>query len=336
LIGAYQLPEEQAALIANYNAELQTQIVTLIGQALADLQAARLSLGHGAARFGVNRRVITPEGVKGGVNLKGPVDHAVPVLRIAAPEGRLRAVLFGYACHNTTLTGEFYEFSGDYAGFAQENIETLHPGAMALFVMGAGADINPHPRSKLELAKEHGLELAYAVEQVLRAPAPLLRGPLKYVFERVALPLAPPTRDEFKARLQDENAYRRRHAERWLARYERDGKVLSEYQYPVQLVQFGNDLTMVALAGEVVVDYALRLKRLLGADNVWLAGYSNDVFAYVPSERILKEGGYEGGDAMIYYDLPGPFAPGVEERIIGKINELLLRLKKMKIKSDFQ
>ena len=80
---------------------------------------------------------------------------------------------------------------------------------------------------------------------------------------------------------------------------------------------------MIALAGEVVVDYSLRLKAELPGSPVWVAAYSNDVFGYLPSLRVLREGGYEGGDAMRYTPFPGPFAPSVEKRVVDKVHELV-------------
>jgi hypothetical protein len=100
---------------------------------------------------------------------------------------------------------------------------------------------------------------------------------------------------------------------------DRDGHLPAYYPYPVQVWQFGKDLTWIALGGEVVVDYDLRLKKLFGPGKLWVSGYSNDVFAYIPSLRVLKEGGYEGGGAMIYYVQPGPWAPAVEEMIISAV-----------------
>jgi hypothetical protein len=326
LVGAYDLNAEQAAAIGEYSRALEEKIVTLIGRALADLAPAKLSFGRGEASFGVNRREMTPSGMRIGVNKQGPADADVPVLRIESPQGQLRGVLFGYACHNTTLTGEFYQWSGDYAGYAQAAIEKKHPGVMAMFVIGCGADINPYPRSRLELAEQHGEALAQAVEKILVGSFPQVRGPLRTAFDYVMLPLSlPPTREEFQSRLSDQNPFRRRHAERMLARLERDRKLISEYSYPIQVVQFGDHLTFIALAGEVVVDYALRLKRELGLDGLWVAGYSHDVFAYIPSARMFAEGGYEVIDSMIYYDLPGPFIPAIEEKIIKKVHELARR-----------
>jgi hypothetical protein len=87
---------------------------------------------------------------------------------------------------------------------------------------------------------------------------------------------------------------------------------------------------MIALAGEVVVDYSLRLKAELPGSPVWVAGYSNDVFGYLPSVRILQEGGYEGGGAMLYTQLPGPFAPSVEKRVVDKVHELVKKVRASK------
>ncbi|HEY6403302.1 MAG TPA: hypothetical protein VI479_17910 [Blastocatellia bacterium] len=266
-----------------------------------------------------------PQGVVGGVNPDGVVDREVPVLRIESPAGALRGIVFGYACHNTTLTGEFYLYCGDYAGFAQEALENAHPGAVAFFVQGCGADINPAPRGKLEQAREYGETLAKSVDQVLNSSMTALNGIIKSVIGEVAIPFAtPPTREEFQARLKSDNVYRRRHAERMLRLLERDGKLISEYPYTIQIIQVG-DLKLFGLAGEVVTDYSLRLKRELKGD-IWIAGYSNDLCSYIPSARMYNEGGYEVIESMIYYGLPGPYKPEIEEKIIGKAHELTHRL----------
>ncbi|MCI0393030.1 MAG: neutral/alkaline non-lysosomal ceramidase N-terminal domain-containing protein [Acidobacteria bacterium] len=330
LIGAYDLNTEQAAAIVEYAKQLEDKVVALIGSAIRDLSPAKLSFGSSKAQFAMNRRQLSNGRMIIGVNPDGVVDRDVPVLRVESSQGKLRGIVFGYACHNTTLTGEFYQFSGDYAGFAQEAIEKANPGVMSLFVTGCGADINPYPRSKLELASQHGEELAGAVDQVLRGSMSPVSGRLRTAFDHVMLPFAPPpTKEEFQSRLSDSNAFRRRHAERMLARLERDGKLISEYPCALQVIRIGDDWTLIGLAGEVVTDYSLRLKRELSG-RVWVAGYSNDVFAYVPSARMFKEGGYEVVDSMIFYDQPGPFAPEIEEKIIGKVHELVRRVSSSK------
>jgi len=325
LAGAYELDAAQSALIDDYTHQLKNKLLKVIGEAIKDLSPARLSYGRSTAPFAMNRRQFNPNAVIIGVNPEGVVDREVPALRVESADGKLRGVVFGYACHNTTMTGEFYEFSGDYAGFAQAAVERAHPGAMALFIAGCGADINPYPRSKRDLAERHGETLAKSVEQAMSDSMKPVSGAVKSVIGGVMIPFdGPPTKEEFQSRLNDKNIFKRRHAERMIAQYERDGKLISEYPYTIQVLKIG-DLTLIALAGEVVTDYALRLKREIAGD-VWVAGYSNDLCSYIPSARMYKEGGYEVIDSMIYYDLPGPYKPELEERIAGKVHELARRI----------
>jgi hypothetical protein len=323
----YPMDSQQWADVEAYTRDLEDKVVELVGASLNSLRPARLSFGHGNAGFAMNRRARTSEGIVIGENQDGPVDHDVPVLRIDDPHGKLRGGVMGYACHNTTAR-DYLLINGDYAGFTQASLEAHHPGATALFVAGCGGDANPYPRGTIELAQQHGEELAAAVEQGLAGKLQPVYGPMKTAYEEFPVFFAtPPGREELQAQLQSQDVYHRNWAEAMLKILERDGRLPSEYPYPLEVWQFGNDLTFVALAGEVVVDYDLRLKQELGAEGLWVAAYSNDVFAYIPSMRVLKEGGYEGGGAMVYYGQPGPFAPSIEETIIGKVHELVWKVR---------
>ncbi len=317
----YGLSPEQIQQSNQYVDDLQEKLLELIGRAIENLAPAKLSYTHARAGFAMNRRLKTETGVRNSPNPDGPVDHDVPVLRIDSPEGKLRAVLFGYACHCTTLS--FYQYCGDYAGFAQEYIEQAHPGTTAMFMAGCGGDQNPYPRRTLDYCMQHGRALANGVESALAPQARPVAGPVRAALDTVTLEFAKvPTREQLEQKAKSKDKYDRRHAEVLLEELEQNGAIRTTYPYLVQVVRFGDDLTMVALAGEVVVDYSLRLKSELPGAAVWVAGYSNDVFGYVPSARVLREGGYEAGDAMRYTDLPGPFAPSVEELIVAKVHEL--------------
>jgi neutral ceramidase len=324
----YDLPAGQGERIDRYVAELQEKLVALVGRALAEMAPARLGYSHARCGVAMNRRFLTPRGYQINANPDGPVDHAVPVLRVDGADGKLRAVLFGYACHNTTLGQNFYQICGDYAGYAQRDVESAHPGAVALFLAGCGGDQNPYPRGTLEQARQHGQSLANAVEAALLPPARPVRGPLRIAFDEVTLDFAPPAgRDELLKLKQSADKFDRRKADVLLEELDKTGRINSTYPYPIQVVQFGTDLTLVALAGEVVVDYSLRLKRELAGPTLWVAAYTHDVFGYVPTLRVLQEGGYEGVGAMRYTRFPGPFAPSVEERIVDKVHELVRRVR---------
>ncbi len=316
--------DEQWRETERYTAELESRVLDAIGDAMRQRRAARLVYGRSTADFAMNRRQSTEKGVILGVNEQGPVDRDVPVLRVESADGKLLAIVFGYACHNTTCGQDCMEFHGDYAGFAEEELQRRHPGTVAMFIIGCAGDANPYPRKTIELARQHGQALAAAVD----APASMRKigGPLKSARDIVGLAFAPPpTREALELQLKQKDIFRQWQARKLLAVIDRDGKLPSEYPAPQVVWRIGNDLTFIAMSGEVVSDYALRLKRELGAERTWVAGYCNDVFAYVPTRQILQEGGYEPVDSMIYYVQPGPFAPSIEETLIGKIRELVVK-----------
>ncbi len=317
-------PEEEARLKA-YAQKLSEDMAMAVGAALADLAPARLAFGQGKAGFAVNRREFTPKGVRIGVNPEGPVDHAVPVVKVAAADGSLKAVLFGYACHNTTLTGEFYELSGDYSGYAQSAVEREHPGSTALFLALCGGDQNPHPRSQAPLAVQHGETLAAEVKRVLGGQLESVRPPIRTAFRLVDLPFAYHTREQFEKEAGDQNLAKARRADLMLKAYA-EGRPVRRVPYPVQAIRFHQDLTLVALGGEVVVGYALRTKREFPKERLVVAGYSNDVMCYIPTAQVLSEGGYEAVDSMVYYGQPGPFNQEVEETVMGAIRQVLERV----------
>lgn len=313
--------EEDRARTAAYTRRLQDRIVELAVEALGKLQPARLSWGWGLVHIPVNRREFTPRGVILGVNPRGPVDRTVPVLRVDDPSGKLRAVLFQCACHCTTATGQIYEISGDYAGYAQEHVETAHPGVQAMFMAGCGGDANPYPRGTLDLAREHGATLGREVCRVLGGRLQPVRGPLRAEFARVPLPFEPArSPEELRKAAQSGPGYQREVHRRRLEILERGEKPPDHYPAPTAVWQFGSDLTLVALSGEVVVEYALRLERTLGPLGLWVAAYCNDVFGYVPSARILEEGGYETRGT--YYGAPGIFSRDVEEVLVAAVRDL--------------
>lgn len=325
LMTMFDLPPGEEQKLNAYAQQLTENLVAVIGAALGQLAPARVSYGVGEAGFAMNRREFTAKGVKLGVNRQGPTDHSVPVLRVTSTDGKLRAVLFGYACHNTTMTGEHYEISGDYAGYAQSAVEAAHPGTMALFLMLCGGDQNPEPRGTLALAEQHGKTLAASVEQALRGKFVDVRGPFRTALQTTQLAFAPHTRETFTPDLQSTNLAKQRRAKAMLQAYD-ERREPRKLTYPVQAVRFGKDLTLLALGGETVVGYSLRTKQEFPRERLIVAGYSNDVMCYIPTAQIVKEGGYEAVDSMIYYGQPGPFTPEVEQSIFDLIHRVMARV----------
>lgn len=310
-----------------YGRKLEETLHKLIGESIGRLQTATITRSFARCGFAMNRRLPVGNDFRNSPHPEGPVDHEVPVLKVSGDDGKPRAILFGYACHNTTLG--FYQFCGDYAGFAQEYLQADHAGAVALFLTGCGGDQNPYPRGTLDLAKAHGRTLATAVNAAMGNTMRPLGGTIRCALAEVDLPYGPlPTREQLKSRLASKDQYEARHASRLLEKLEKGETVPSSYPYPVQVIRLGSDDIIIALGGEVVVDYALKFKKDFPPGRLWVAGYSNDVMGYIPSKRVLKEGGYEGGGAMRFSSThPGPWDESVEDKISNKVRDLMTLVK---------
>lgn len=327
LFGIYPpFDEEMQMKIEEYLRFLEDRIVLCADEAFEHMEPARIFSGVGIARFAVNRRNNRESDVLYSSDLEGPYDHTVPVIRISDPEDHNKVLLFGYACHATTLYG--YKYSGDYPGFTQMELEKSFAGVTAMFFQGCGADQNGIPRGTVPLAQQYGSELADAVKRVLKEPMKELSPVLTTQYNEIELPFADPLSiRELDEIIKDEPPYQQRWALQLEKKIEKGEKLPDKYPYyPVQTWQLGDQI-LVVLGGEVVVDYAIRIKNTWGND-LFIAGYSNDVMAYIPSVRVLEEGGYEGDYSMRAYGQPANWTPQVEENIIDEVNRQVGSLRK--------
>lgn len=319
IVGSYLLNEKQAQIVKKYSAKFENQIVDIVGEALASMEPVDIYVENGVTRFQVNRRNNDESTLSRQSYLNGPNEYAVPVIKVVNKKGDLLSIVFGYACHNTVLSG--YKWSGDYAGFAQLELEKRYPGVTALFFQGAGADQNPLPRRTVALAQQYGEELAAAVERVLNEDMRKLSSKLQTAYSEVDLQFKnpTPTKDELLQIIQssDYPRYLKVNAEVLLKQIEKGESIMTSYPYPVQVWQLG-DQKIVSLGGELVIDYAIELKRIFGRD-AFIMGYSNDVMAYIPSARIIEEGGYEGSRSAVFTT---PWHPNIENRIIHEVVQL--------------
>ncbi len=320
VIHIYPLDRLQISMIRQYSQQFEDRILDLVGSALASLTPARVFAGVGVTRFQVNRRNNAEARIAFQSDLNGPNDFSVPVLKVENTSGRLMAVAFGYACHNAVLDG--YEWSGDYAGFAQLALNKTYPEATALFFQGAGGDQNPIPRRSVALARQYGLELAAAVETVLSGEMTALDPKLSTAYSEIDLEYASPLPGrEMLVRIREGKSdypeYRRFSAALLLERMKNEEALSDRYPYPVQLWRLGNQL-IFSLGGEVVVEYAIRIKQIYGYES-FVLGYSNDVMGYIPSARVLLEGGYEAARTPIFTTA---WHPNTESKIIAEVIRL--------------
>jgi hypothetical protein len=319
----YNLDPEQLNRVKIYSEKYENQIVELAGKAISSMKPAQLFSQNGITRFQVNRRNNTEAALTPLTELKGPNDYAVPVIKVVNETGEILAIVFGYACH-ATVTDQ-YKWSGDYPGFAQAKLEKSHPGATAMFFQGAGADQNPLPRRSIALAKQYGSEMAAAVERVLEETMKPLSPKLTAAYSEIALPYTDlPSKDELK-KIADKSSsfpdWHKKWASNMLEKISKgEGLATSYPSYPIQVWKLGEQAVM-ALGGELVIEYAIKLKKTFGQD-IFVMGYSNDIMSYIPSPTILMEGGYEGIRSQLSSGLNGTYKPEIESIILNGLNRL--------------
>lgn len=304
------LTEAESVACNRYTQQLIKNLLEVTHQALVARQWVTLQWQQGELDFAINRR--------GGQ----AVDHSLPMLVAYDEQQQPALVLANYACH-CVAAGSGLEICGDWAGFACAKLEQQLPGTVAMVVIGCGADQNPRTMGAIAAAQQQGEQLAAKLQEMLGKPQRPITGRLDSQFQEITLPLAElPSTDEWERRAQEPGIIGH-HARKNLGRLQAGESLPREIQYPIQSWRFGNDLALVFLGGEVVVDYAHLLRRQLDRDRLWVTAYANDVACYIPSQRILREGGYEGGDAMVWYDLPARLTPATQDLIVAEVQRQL-------------
>lgn len=322
---AYPMSKQEQKKTNAYTRWLEEQVVIAVNNAVKNLAPGKLSYTMSEATFSRNRRLFK-NGVRiGGIDPDGPVDHTLPILQVVGENGKPRGFVFNYACHCTSLG--LNQVSGDWAGYACKFIEQDHPDCVAMCTIGCGGDINPirsyQPKESIQLAKAAGREIADAVANITPKKMQPITAPFAAAYGHADLQIKPFPVAELKVNLKTGSAQHRFHAKYMLDLLAKQEHLPQSYPQPLHVWRFGNELMMVFMGGEVVIDYTIRLHGEVETKRLWVSSYCNDVFAYVASERVRQEGGYEADRSMIYYLQPGPWVRGTEEKVIQKINQLV-------------
>jgi len=310
LKGMASIEGEPHRRLVEYAAWLTDRLESVVLEALASRRPAKLSWARGNVGFAANRRVLKDgKWVGFGAVHDAPADHALDVLRVAAPDDTLRAVVVNYACHNTTLRGNVKQIHGDWAACAQEAVQDAHDGALALITIGCGADADPCPHGTVALCEQHGRALAAEVSRLLNDAKwkPLLGG-LTARRSVLDVPYAKPAPEDDTDEAGPQDAEPRNET------------------FRITAWTFGDSLAMVFFSDEVVVDYVLRLKRELDGRRLWVSAYTDDVSRYIVSRRLLGEGGYEVRSSLSWRltgGSPERLVPAMENRIIKAVKSLL-------------
>ncbi len=321
--------EEVRKQVERYSLQVEAKIVEAVVKACSEMSPAQLFAGEGTATFAVNRRNNPEQEVtrirEAGQILHGPVDHSIPMLAVRAPGGALRFLLFGYACHATTLASS--EWSGDYPGYAMLELEKKFSGVEAMFFQGCGGDQNPLPRRSVELCQKYGHLLAVGVETALKHPMRQLSSQLATAFEFVNLDFKNPHTLNYLQTKAKEKSVQGILAARYLQQLDTEKTLPRSHPYVVQVWKLGDEQLWISLSGEVVVDYSLAYKAKYG-QQTWVNGFAHDLVCYIPSSRVLREGGGQEVGVPWSYGLPAQeWGDDIEGRINASVDRLVRQLK---------
>jgi hypothetical protein len=162
------------------------------------------------------------------------------------------------------------------------------------------------------------------VNEALARPGQEIHGKIRAAFEEVPLDFLPlPSKQKLEEDSKSDDLPVCTKAKFLLEEIARRGELEKQYPCPLHAIAFGDAMLMLAIGGEPVIDFALMLKKEFTAPVTWIAGYANDMFGYVPTVRVQREGGYEGGRAMLWAALPMPFTETVEPRVMESARRLI-------------
>lgn len=263
----------------------------------------------------------------------GIVDHDISIITVESPARELQGVIFSYACHPTSRKGLL--IGGDYVGFALRRIEANHPGAVACFLQGCAGDVKPRPldadaevfpQRDVEQVREIGEEFADAVTAAIGAGGhDAIEGDISVSQQMLELRTEPLDQALAQRMLNGERDYQRAWAKHHLDAIARGEPAVTAVPFELQTIRFGDTLALVAMAGEMTVEYALRMKREFGQcfSHVLPIGYVNGIVGYIPVKRQIPEGGYEVWDSNMYYKRTGPYVAATEDQIVAAAQQSL-------------
>ncbi|CAG7621528.1 hypothetical protein PAESOLCIP111_02347 [Paenibacillus solanacearum] len=299
-----------------YVAYLESRLLEGIEAAVGNAELVTMARGRGGCDIAINRRGWNNGESVIGPNPEGPVDHELQVIRFMAVGGRVKALLVHYACH-PVITRE-NRVSSEFIGVAMEQLEeAFGDGTVAAYIQGTCGDINPAEGGDIccggdiEVCRM-GQRLAHAVERVLLGRLePLESAAIQSKTAEIALPLQRLPRHEELEALQNDAGV----MGDWSRFLLRSPEYLTDrLTLEITKLTLADGLVLVAMNGEIVVEYGLFLKRISNG-TILPMGYSNGMIGYLPTAEQLAIGGYEPLKSTYYFRMPAPFEPSVEELV---------------------
>jgi hypothetical protein len=311
---------------ASYITQLEEKLLEGIEEARSRLEPVTIHRGSGKCGIGIYRRKRVDGVVVMAPDKSGPTDPEVSVVRFCGENGSTKAVLVHFACHPTTTIDN--RVSSEFPGVAMERVERALGGdAVAGFLQGCCGDIRPNLvrngdffRGSDAEVRRLGADLAEVVLDVLERPMRALQAAALHS-KRLYVPLRfqkLPGLDELNELSTGTGLMGE-----WSRLLLREpDRLRQSVPMELALVELADGLSLLAMNGEVMVEYGLFVKQQF-AGQVLPVPYSNGMIGYVPTAAQVKEGGYEPEESQYYFGLPAPFHPSLEAALRSGILKLI-------------
>ncbi|MDD4298009.1 MAG: neutral/alkaline non-lysosomal ceramidase N-terminal domain-containing protein, partial [Ruminiclostridium sp.] len=308
------------------------KVVNLVDEGLNNLSTGDLYIFKGKSKFGVSRRFPSDEGILWRPYFDdNSIDTDLFLLKFVDSKGHLKGLIYNYACHPTTLGSDNYLISADYPGVVRKALEEWNNGMTAVFLQGCGADVKPSATAddgrfkscNFDELEKAGISLADEIKKCLQSQNwRKIEADFSATATEVKLYSEIWDDEKWNAMLNDPNEaeYRKRAIERILEG-KKENKIKNYFPYYISVLRLDDKTCIAALENEVVSDYGKAIKGLFQEDVITL-GYSNSIVCYIPTKKVLIEGGYER-ETFLNAEIAGVFVPEIEDIIIGRTSLMI-------------
>lgn len=309
-----------------YMEYLKQQILKSIEKSLENSFEGKIEIGVGETYIGTSRRHKTPRGYTIGPNLTEDIERNLTVLRIKDNKNATRLIIFTCPCHPVVLYPDNESLSADYPGATCRELEKRYPDSMAVFLQGAGADINPAVLIGGDKYRSTfytdvlitGKILANDVNNILKSNMREFALELKTSLSRINLPLGEYKTDFFMELTKGDDERKAMYGKRMLEIAQSD-MYRSGCPFQISIVELAKDVRLIGLEGEICNKIGIDIRNIFKQGNTIVLGYTNGSISYIPTPKILSEGGYEAVCAYTKSGIPAPFADNTESVILDHI-----------------
>jgi hypothetical protein len=256
-----------------------------------------------------------------------PSAHTDPVVTALGwrrpHDGSFRAAMLNYAMHPVALGGINRRFSGDWCGYAAAALRAALPGnPVTLVSNGAAGNLNP-PGEALAVERVRGIgqRVSDAVSAALCDATPVVDATIRTTSQCVAVPLELMPAEQIDAHVDELERNIRPEWDRPMREALREWREMAKrvaqegpdhVQIEVQTLAIG-PVRIVALNGEMFSRFTQQVRDAIGPDSpLFVVGYANDAFGYIPHAQAYDEGGYEVNIAHYFYNSFRPKRGGLE------------------------